>query len=57
MDILVKIFAYAFGAFLVLGILGLAVTLVRTGIALLRGKAPSSGLPWWVLWSALHHDD
>lgn len=57
MDILVKIFAYAFGAFLVLGILGLAVTLVRTGIALIRGKEPSSGLPWWVFWSALHHDD
>lgn len=55
MDILVTIFAYVFGAFLVLGILGLTFTLVGMGIALLRGKTPS-GMPWWAFWSALRDD-
>ncbi len=57
MDILVKIFTYAFGAFIVLGVLGLFLILVRVGIALLKGKAPEFVLPWWIFWSSLHHHD
>lgn len=56
MDILVTIFAYIFGAFLVLGVLGLWIMFIRIIIDILRGKT-SSGMPWWVFWSALHHDD
>lgn len=52
MDMLIKIFAYVFGAFLVLGTIGLIFTLVKMGIALLKGKAPS-GMPWWAFWSAI----
>lgn len=55
MDILIKIFAYAFGAFLVLGILSLTFMLVGMCIAFLRGKSPS-GTPWWVIWSAIRDD-
>ena len=56
MDILVKIIAYVFVAFLTLGIIGLAFTLIEMIISILKGETPS-GMPWWTFWSALHHDD
>ena len=55
MDILVKIIAYVFVAFLTLGVIGLAFTLIEMIIAILKGKA-SSGMPWWVFWSATRDD-
>lgn len=56
MDILIKIFAYVFAAFLLLGILGLIFMLVAMTIASFKGRAPS-GMPWWVFWAATHDDD
>ena len=51
MDILVKIIAYVFVAFLTLGVIGLVFTMIEMIIAILKGKTPY-GMPWWVFWSA-----
>ena len=56
MDILVKIVAYALGAVVLLGVLGLAVVALRMIAAFFRGKSATGNMPWWAFWSALHND-
>lgn len=54
-NILIHIIAWAFGAFVCIGVLGLVVIMVQTIRSFFRHKlsedAPAS-MPWWVWWSA-----
>lgn len=54
-NILIHIIAWAFGALVCMGVLGLVVIMVQTICSFFRHK-PSEGvpasMPWWVWWSA-----
>ncbi|HJC17147.1 MAG TPA: hypothetical protein H9937_04180 [Candidatus Alistipes stercorigallinarum] len=56
MDILIKIVAYAFGAVMLLGVLGLVVVALRMIVSCFKEKPSTGSLPWWAFWSALHND-
>lgn len=59
-NILVHILAWIFMAVVILGIIGLVVTMLRMLFYSLSEKKKDCGctgnIPWWVWWSSTHHD-
>lgn len=56
MDIFITILAYIFGAFLLLGAVGLVFVTLQLIVYALKGKLFTGDLPWWAFWSSIHKD-